>query len=78
MSELVELLKARQGDKVADDFAHDLGIRGTTLYAYYRGDRSVGISVARRMAKYFQSQGDEEMVDALGAYVLGVEYSPRK
>jgi hypothetical protein len=75
MNELMEMLKARQGDKLVEDFAHDLGIRTSTLYAYYRGDRGIGVSVIRRLAKYFHEQNDQEMVQALSAYVLGIDFA---
>jgi hypothetical protein len=75
MNELMEMLKARQGDKLVEDFAHDLGIRTSTFYAYYRGDRGFGFCVIRRLANYFHEQNDQEMVKALSAYVLGIDFA---
>ncbi len=76
MSKLVELLKTRQGEKAVEDFAHELGLRRATRYAYYRGDRSIGVSVACKLVKYFYEQGDNETINALGAFVLGIGYTP--
>lgn len=73
MSDIVAMLKKRQGGKAVEDYAHELGIRSATLYSYYSGKRNIGISVARRLARYFEDKQDIQMISALGAFVLGVK-----
>jgi hypothetical protein len=73
MAELVEMLKARQGEMSIEVFANKMDIRGATLYRYYSQERSISLSSIRKMAQYFHCQGDEEMVKALGAYALNLD-----
>ncbi len=73
---VMEMLKSRQGDKAVEDFAHDMGVRSSSLWAYYREDKSIGLSNGRKMISYFQDQGDTEMVYALASFLLGVELFP--
>jgi hypothetical protein len=73
MAELVEMLKARQGDMSIEVYANKMDIRGATLYRYYSQERSISLSSIRKMAQYFHCHGDMEMVQALGAYALNLD-----
>lgn len=73
MADIVGMLKQRQGDDQNDVYARKIGVSPSGLYHYYNGTRDIGLSAARKMAEYFRSAGDQEMVNALGLYLLEPE-----
>jgi len=76
MNDLVEMLKARQGDRSVEQYAHELGLTMSYLYLIYRGERNVNVDSIRKIAKYFRSQGDMEMIRALSEFAIGFDPAP--
>lgn len=50
---LLDELKKRQGARAQADFARELGITPAALSRIYKGDRQIGISIARRIRKRY-------------------------
>jgi hypothetical protein len=73
MAELMEMIKARQGEMSIEEFANKMGTRAATLSRQYNGERNLGVDALRRYAAYFRQQNDAEMLKALASYALGFE-----
>lgn len=74
MAELVEMIQDRQGKKSIEQYANEMGLRGATLFRFYKGQREISVSSLRKMAEYYRLQGDRTMVSALAAYALGFDH----
>lgn len=75
MADLVKMIRSRQGDMSIEEYANKMGIRGATLFRYYNEERSIRLDVVRKMASFYRGQDDNEMVQALGAYALGFDWT---
>lgn len=73
MSELMELLELRQAGKSNEQFANEMGLRGSTLWRYHNGKSDIDSESRRKMVQYFSQRGDMEMVGALLIYKTGSE-----
>ena len=78
MANLVVMLKNRQGDGSPELFANSMGIRYSSLHAYYTGRKGLGTANARKMAQTFARQGDWVMVYAIASFVLGLDLPPNE
>lgn len=70
MAELMELLKDRQDEMSNEEFANKVGLRGSTLGRYYRGESIIGTTALQKLASEFVKRGDMIMLGALAAYAL--------
>lgn len=73
MTELMQLIKDRQGETPSEVYANQIGIRGNTLHRYHIGDREIGLEALRKMFDFYRQRGDTEMLIALGAYAFRIQ-----
>lgn len=76
MAELMKLLKARQENSrmSVESYANAMGLTAGALYNYINGKReTISLEAIRKMAKFYGSQSDKEMLAALASYALGVD-----
>lgn len=72
MTELMELLRQRQGKMSDEEYANKIGLRGSTLWRYYNGKTTIGTEALQKLASEFASKNDPVMLGALAAYALGL------
>jgi len=74
MAALMEMVEARRGDVSYEDYAHRMGLKTSVLYKYVkeRGKRDMSIPNLQKMARFYYQQGDNEMVEALASYAIGL------
>ncbi len=77
MPNLVAMLKDRQGKGSPELFANSMGIRYSSLHAYYTGRKELGASNAKKMAQAFARSEDWTMVYAIASFILGIELPPK-
>lgn len=70
VEQLMEQVEKRQSGQSNERYARNFGISGTTLFRWYKGDRKPDLVSIRNMAKFYQMQGDTEMVKYLADYAL--------
>ena len=75
MSEVMELLGKRQGKKSDEQYANEMGIRGSTLWRYKHGQSDINTEVREKLIQYFSERGDSVMVGALLVYRTGSKFS---
>lgn len=71
MVDVMELLKTRQGEKSDEQFANEIGLRGSTFWRYHNGKSDINMQAREKLIQYFAARGDTEMVGALLAYKAG-------
>ena len=70
MVQLVGMIQARQGKKSIEEYANQMGLRGATLFRFYKGQRAISLPSLRKMADFYRQQGDQEMLAALSSFAL--------
>lgn len=70
MVELMQQISTRQGDISNERYARNFDISGVTLFRWHKGQRKPDVNGIRKMARFYQSIGDAEMVKLLSQYVL--------
>lgn len=78
MTELMELLKQRQGKMSDEEYANKIGLRGSTLWRYYNGKSTIGTEALQKLATEFANKNDTIMLGALAAYALGLPSNAAK
>lgn len=75
MSEIMALIKQAQDRSGLTDekFAHAVGLTSTTYSRQNNSRQNLGLETLRLYAKYARLAGDAELLNALGAYALGME-----
>lgn len=71
MPDVMELLEKRQGIKSNEQFANEMGLRGSTLWRYKNKKSEINTATRASMIRYFSERKDAEMVGALLAYKTG-------
>lgn len=72
MAEIVKMIRSRQDEAglSIEKYANRIGITGAALWRYYETDREMNLKVIRAMGKFYQQQGDQEMINALKEYAV--------
>jgi len=70
VEQLMEQVEKRQGGQSNERYASNFGISGATLFRWYKGNRKPDLDSIRNMAKFYQMQGDTEMIKFLADYAL--------
>lgn len=78
MADLVEFLQREQGKESPEAFANKIGIRYASLYAYYKGEKELGVKNARRMVQHFIEQDEWDKVYLIASVLLKVDLIPPK
>lgn len=78
MSDVMELLGKRQGKKSDEQFANEMGIRGSTLWRYKNGQSDINTEAREKLIRYFSERGDSVMIGALLVYKTGSKFSERE
>lgn len=78
MSEVLELLELRQGEKSDEQFANEIGLRGATLWRYKNGKSEINTVARKKMIEYFCGLNDAVMIGALLTYKSGKSLSPQQ
>lgn len=71
MVDVMELLRTRQGKRSDEQFANEIGLRGSTFWRYHNGKSDINMQAREKLIEYFSALGDTEMVGALLAYKAG-------
>lgn len=72
MAELMTMIKARQGEESTNSYAKRVGISEASLSRYYNAKREISIEAVRKFALFYLAEGDNEMLDALSSFALGI------
>lgn len=75
MSDVLKLLELRQGDKSNEQYANEMGLRGTTLWRYKKGQSEINTATRKKLMEYYAARQDAEMVGALLVYKTGSQLS---
>lgn len=75
MSDVMELLEERQGQKSDEQFANEIGLRGSTLWRYKNRQSDINTKARELMIRYFSERQDSVMVGALLVYKTGSKFS---
>jgi hypothetical protein len=75
MSDLLKLLELRQAGKSNEQYANEMGIRGSTLWRYKKGQTQINTVTREKLLAYFAARDDAEMVGALLVYKTGSSLS---
>ena len=78
MKELMELLEKRQGNKSNEQFANEIGFRGSTMWRYKNGKTGINNQKREMMIRYFSERGDTVMVGALLVYKTGSKFTEQE
>lgn len=70
VAQLMEKVKARQGEMSNERYARNFDVSGTTLFRWHKGERQPDLYAVRAMARYYTAQKDKEMIRALTSYAL--------
>jgi cation transport regulator ChaB len=76
MATVMKMVEDRRGDESYEDYAHRMGLKMSVLYKYARqekGKRDMSIPNLQKMAQFYHTQGDQEMIEALASYAIGLE-----
>jgi transcriptional regulator with XRE-family HTH domain len=71
MTELMKMIRERQGGLSTEEYANKMGIRQATLWRYYNMERKISLDILQRLARFYREQGDSVMIEALSAYAIG-------
>ena len=72
MAEIAKMIKARQEKEQlsTEKYANKIGITRVALWRYYNTDREMNLDVVRTLGKFYNDQGDQEMINALKEYAV--------
>jgi hypothetical protein len=81
MATVMGMVEQRRGDESYEDYAHRMGLKMSVLYKYAnqkdnkssKGIRDMSIPNLQKMARFYHEQGDQEMVEALASYAMGLQ-----
>lgn len=75
LSDVMELLGKRQGKKSNEQYANEMGIRGSTLWRYKHGQSDINTEAREKLIRYFSERGDSVMIGALLVHRTGTKFS---
>ena len=73
MHDLAQLLRNRRGEIPYEDLAREIDIKTSTLFRQLVGQRVTSLVTLRKLAKWAHKKKDEELLDALATYALGLD-----